>query len=187
MCGKAVPAMDRAYWTSNYNDLQDTITRHSVRSAAHAEQAQCSAVRDNPGVATPSRHAPAFPSPLPLSPAQVLTGEPPRRGALRPLVTPADCLPEVALLFHRCLSQEQQLRPSAAEIVGTLRECSRRWAGEETGAWAPGAAPQPQRPLADVSQMRVVRRVSLARGVMLSPLATPPATGGGGSPFAPSK
>ncbi len=51
---------------------------------------------------------------------QMLTGEPPVRGMLSPLVAPRDCPPGVAALQQRCLDPDPQQRPSAGEIVAVL-------------------------------------------------------------------
>jgi serine/threonine protein kinase len=51
---------------------------------------------------------------------QMLTGEPPVRGLLSPLVAPRDCPQKVTALQQRCLDPDPQRRPSAGEIVAVL-------------------------------------------------------------------
>jgi serine/threonine protein kinase len=51
---------------------------------------------------------------------EVCTGEAPVRGDMRALRVPEECPPEVAELYRRCVEEEPQARPTAAEVVQAL-------------------------------------------------------------------
>lgn len=51
---------------------------------------------------------------------EVCTGDVPVRGEMRALCAPADCPPEVVALYERCISEDPEQRPTAAELLVTL-------------------------------------------------------------------
>ncbi|PSC71778.1 serine threonine-kinase [Micractinium conductrix] len=48
---------------------------------------------------------------------EVCTGDVPVRGEMRALCAPADCPPEVVALYERCISEDPEQRPTAAELL----------------------------------------------------------------------
>ncbi len=42
------------------------------------------------------------------------------RGEMRPLVAPQDCPQEVVDLYERCIAEQPEQRPTAAELLQTL-------------------------------------------------------------------
>ncbi|KAL4436406.1 hypothetical protein ABPG77_009968 [Micractinium sp. CCAP 211/92] len=51
---------------------------------------------------------------------EVCTGDVPVRGEMRPLVAPQDCPQEVVDLYERCIAEQPEQRPTAAELLQTL-------------------------------------------------------------------
>ncbi|KAL4432604.1 hypothetical protein ABPG77_000541 [Micractinium sp. CCAP 211/92] len=50
----------------------------------------------------------------------ILTGDPPRRGQMPPLRVPEHCPAEVEALYKRCIAENPDDRPTAAELLDTL-------------------------------------------------------------------
>ena len=71
---------------------------------------------------------------------ELCTGEPPRRGCLRPLEAPGDCPAEVAEMGERCLVADPEQRPTIEEIIKVLNS-ARRAAKAQV---AVANVPQPQ-------------------------------------------
>lgn len=57
------------------------------------------------------------PGSLPLPPP---AGDVPVRGEMRPLSAPQDCPQEVVDLYERCIAEQPEQRPTAAELLQTL-------------------------------------------------------------------
>lgn len=69
-------------------------------------------------------------------------GEPPRRGQMPPLRVPEHCPAEVAALYQRCTSEDIDERPTASELLETLRRLPPARRPQHTGQDAPLTPPQ---------------------------------------------
>lgn len=52
---------------------------------------------------------------------ELVTGELPRRGRLRPVLVPEECSEETNTLIHACMHFEPRRRPTAKELVAHLQ------------------------------------------------------------------
>ena len=73
------------------------------------------------------------------SAGEIVTGERPRRGSLRPPRVPQECPQQVADLIVACISPDPDDRPTAQQAMAQLGKLLRRGGGGGGGAGA-GAA-----------------------------------------------
>ena len=69
---------------------------------------------------------------------EIVTGERPRRGSLRPPAVPRECPAEVADLIRRCTSPDPAARPTAQQAMEQLGAMLRRSSGSLE--WQPARA-----------------------------------------------
>lgn len=93
---------------------------------------------------------------------QLCTGEPPVRGARRPVAVPLECPEAVSDLLARCTSQDPAMRPTAAEVVAVLQAAPAAQAAAAPAAAATGKPPASRRSAASALRASAALHAALA-------------------------